>query len=190
MKVVMIDNYDSFTYNLVHIINEVLKDSEVIVMRNDEVDYTILDEATHIILSPGPGIPDEAGDLKKVIKEYASKKIMLGVCLGHQAIGEVFGAELYNLSNVFHGKRTLMSKTKIETPIFDNISDDFYAGRYHSWAIDKSSDTSAFNITAVDEYDEIMALQHKTLSVYGVQFHPESVMTDNGKTMIENFLAL
>jgi anthranilate synthase component 2 len=174
----------------VHIINEVLVDKEVIIMRNDEVDYKIVDEASHIILSPGPGIPDEAGDLKKIIEDYASSKIILGVCLGHQAIGEVFGAELYNLSNVFHGKRTLMSKTDYSTPIFDRLDNNFYAGRYHSWAINKSSDTSAFNITAVDEYDEIMAIQHKTLKVYGVQFHPESVMTDHGKIMIENFLAL
>jgi anthranilate synthase component II len=190
MKVVMIDNYDSFTYNLVHIINEVLKDSEVIVMRNDEVDYTTLDEATHIILSPGPGIPDEAGDLKKVIKDYAATKKLFGVCLGHQAIGEVFGAELHNLEHVFHGKRTLMHKTNTASPLFNKIDDTFYAGRYHSWAINKSSNIDAFDITAVDEYNEIMALQHKELEVYGVQFHPESVMTDNGKVMIENFLAL
>ncbi len=188
-KTIIIDNYDSFTYNLVHIIKELLND-EVIIMRNDEVDYEILDTASHIILSPGPGIPDEAGDLKKVIKQYSTSKKMLGVCLGHQAIGEVFGAELYNLDEVFHGKRTIMKKTNIVSPIFNEIEPTFYAGRYHSWAIDKKSDTSAFDITIVDEFEEIMALQHKRLQVYGVQFHPESIMTDCGKKMLENFIKL
>jgi anthranilate synthase component II len=189
MKTVIIDNYDSFTYNLVHIINELQKE-EVVVMRNDQVDYELVNQASHILLSPGPGIPDEAGDLKKIIREYASTKKMLGVCLGHQAIGEVFGAELYNLSNVFHGKKTLMSKTNTPSPLFDGLEDTFYAGRYHSWAVNKSSDISAFDITAVDEFNEIMAMQHKTLTVYGVQFHPESVMTDHGIKMIDNFLKL
>jgi anthranilate synthase component 2 len=188
-KVIIIDNYDSFTYNLVHIVREITNEY-VSVMRNDEVDYAKVDESTHIILSPGPGIPDEAGDLKKIIASYSSSKKILGVCLGHQAIGEVFGAKLYNLSEVFHGKRTLMKKTSFETPIFENIDNTFYAGRYHSWAIQKNSDTSAFNITAVDEQDEIMALEHKTLSVYGVQFHPESIMTDHGKIMLENFIKI
>jgi anthranilate synthase component II len=186
-KVIIIDNYDSFTYNLVHIVREITNEY-VQVMRNDEVDYSKVDESTHIILSPGPGIPDEAGDLKKIIHAYSKSKKILGVCLGHQAIGEVFGASLYNLSDVFHGKRTLMRKTVYPTPLFDGIDENFYAGRYHSWAIKKESDTSAFNITAVDEFDEIMALQHKSLPVFGVQFHPESIMTDHGKTMLENFI--
>jgi anthranilate synthase component II len=189
MKAIIIDNYDSFTYNLVHIVNEILA-SEVTVMRNDKIDYAFVDEASHIILSPGPGIPDEAGDLKKIIREYAPFKKVLGVCLGHQAIGEVFGAELYNLSNVFHGKRTLMHLTVEKSPIFRGLPSTFYAGRYHSWAVNKSTDVSAFNITAVDDEGEIMAMSHKSLHVHGVQFHPESIMTEYGKTMIQNFLHL
>ncbi len=189
MKVALIDNYDSFTYNLVHILNEILE-NEVIVMRNDEVDYSILDNVSHIILSPGPGIPDEAGDLKKVISKYGDSKHLLGVCLGHQAIGEVYGAELYNLPSVYHGKRMLMKKTQSLGKILDGLPDEFYAGRYHSWAIKKESDVSQFEITAVDEEGEIMAIEHKTKSIHGVQFHPESIMTEYGKEMLQNFINL
>jgi anthranilate synthase component II len=189
MEAIIIDNYDSFTYNLVHIVNEIIG-KEVTVMRNDKVDYNLIDRASHIILSPGPGIPDEAGDLKKVISSYAATKKVLGVCLGHQAIGEVFGAELYNLAHVFHGKKTLMHLTEQSSPIFNTLPSTFFAGRYHSWAVNKDTDISAFNITAVDDDGEIMAMSHKTLAVHGVQFHPESIMTEHGKTMIQNFLHL
>ncbi|MFM2392476.1 MAG: Aminodeoxychorismate synthase component 2 [Bacteroidota bacterium] len=189
MKIAIIDNYDSFTYNLVHIINDLLKE-DVEVMRNDQVKYEYLESCSHIILSPGPGVPDEAGDLKKVIKKFGENKKLLGVCLGHQAIAEVYGAKLINLDQVFHGKRTLMIKTTKISPLFSGVEDQFYAGRYHSWAVDDTSDTSSFDITVVDEQNKIMAMQHKFLNIYGVQFHPESIMTDCGKIILQNFINL
>lgn len=188
-NIIIIDNYDSFTYNLVHVVNEV-SSHPITVMRNDEVDYALLEACTHVILSPGPGIPDEAGDLKGIIKTYSNSKKMLGVCLGHQAIAEVFGAQLYNLPKVFHGKKTAIHQTDVKSPLFREVDALFFAGRYHSWAIDRSSDTSAFDITAIDDDGEIMALQHKTMEVYGVQFHPESIMTDQGKVILKNFIEL
>lgn len=188
-KVIIIDNYDSFTYNLLHIVEEIL-DEEVMVVRNDQFDLVDLEQYEKIILSPGPGLPEEAGLLKDVIRHYGKTKKIFGVCLGLQAIGEVYGAELRNLSSVLHGQRTIMHKTNIESPLFDSIPESFYAGRYHSWVIDKSSDISNLVITAVDADGEIMAAQHHQLPVYGVQFHPESIMTDDGKQMLANFLAL
>jgi len=188
-KVIIIDNYDSFTYNLLHIVEEIL-DEEVLVVRNDQFDLVDLDKYEKIILSPGPGLPEEAGLLKDVIKQYGKTKKIFGVCLGLQAIGEVYGAKLRNLSSVLHGQRTLMHKTDIQSPLLESIPDSFYAGRYHSWVIDKSSDISNLVITAIDADGEIMAAQHKNLPVYGVQFHPESIMTDDGKQMLVNFLAL
>lgn len=188
-KVIIIDNYDSFTYNLLHIVEELLGE-EVLVVRNDKFELDDLEKYERIILSPGPGIPDEAGKLKDVIKTYGSKKKIFGVCLGLQAIGEVYGAQLRNLSSVLHGQRTLMHKTEAHSPIFDTISESFYAGRYHSWVIDKDSDTSNLIVTAIDEEGEIMAAQHREHQVFGVQFHPESIMTDDGKQMLKNFLSL
>lgn len=187
IKVVIIDNYDSFTYNLVHIVNELL-DAEVTVLRNDEFDIKDIDAFDYIILSPGPGIPDEAGLLKTVIKTYAPTKQIFGVCLGLQAIGEVFGAKLINLSKVYHGVKTKMHLTDKTSKIFNKVPSTFEAGRYHSWAIDGASDTSAFHITCVDDEGQIMGIQHKEHAVYAVQFHPESIMTSEGKLMIANFL--
>ncbi len=188
-KVIIIDNYDSFTYNLLHIVEELLEE-EVLVVRNDKFEMCDLERYDRIILSPGPGIPEEAGLLKEVISTYGSSKKIFGVCLGLQAIGEVYGAQLRNLSSVLHGQRTLMHKTESHTPIFDTISDSFYAGRYHSWVIDNKSDTTNLVITAIDQDGEIMAAHHKEYQVYGVQFHPESIMTDDGKQMLKNFLSL
>lgn len=188
-KVIIIDNYDSFTYNLLHIVEELLGE-EVLVVRNDEFKISDLEQYERIILSPGPGLPEEAGLLKSVIETYGSTKKIFGVCLGLQAIGEVYGSKLRNLSNVLHGQRTLMQKTEIPSPIFDAVADTFYAGRYHSWVIDNKSDTSKLKITAIDDEGEIMAAQHKEYQVYGVQFHPESIMTDDGKQMLKNFLSL
>lgn len=188
-KVIIIDNYDSFTYNLVHIIEEII-DGEVTVVRNDEFELSSLKEYEYIILSPGPGIPEEAGLLKDVIKTYGATKKIFGVCLGLQAIGEVYGAQLRNLDKVLHGQRTLMHQTDIPSPIFAGVDKDFYAGRYHSWVIDRDSDTSALQITSVGEHGEIMAAHHKEYQVHGVQFHPESIMTDDGRTMLANFLNL
>jgi anthranilate synthase component 2 len=188
-KVIIIDNYDSFTYNLLHIVEELLNE-EVRVVRNDQFKIEELQQYDKIILSPGPGIPDEAGLLKEIINIYSPSKKIFGVCLGLQAIGEVFGATLRNLDSVLHGQKTIMHKTKNTTPIFDSVPDSFFAGRYHSWVIDKTSDLSNLIITAIDDKGEIMAIQHTDYHVYGVQFHPESIMTDEGKLMIKNFLSL
>jgi anthranilate synthase component 2 len=188
-KVIIIDNYDSFTYNLLHIVEEILNE-EVKVVRNDQFEIEDLEYYDKIILSPGPGIPEDAGLLNEVIRTYSKSKKIFGVCLGLQAIGEVFGSKLRNLDTVLHGQRTIMHKTENSTPIFNSISDSFYAGRYHSWVIDKTSNTSNLIITAIDDDGEIMAAQHKEYNVYGVQFHPESIMTDEGKQMIKNFLSL
>lgn len=185
-KTVIIDNYDSFTYNLVHIINDLLE-GEVDVIRNDQFELEEIDKYDYIILSPGPGIPDEAGMLKSVIERYASTKKILGVCLGLQAIGEVFGGKLKNLTRVFHGVKTNILTTKVESPIFKGINSPFTAGRYHSWVLDNTSNLDAFQITAIDEEGEIMALKHKDYEVHAVQFHPESIMTEEGKKMISNF---
>ena len=185
-KTVIVDNYDSFTYNLVHIINDIL-DTEVDVIRNDEFELEALEKYDYIILSPGPGIPDEAGLLKPVIAHYGDHKKIFGVCLGLQAIGEVYGAKLKNLSRVFHGMKTEMHLTDHKSHIFEGLPQSFMAGRYHSWVIDKESDTSAFEITAIDDTGEIMALQHKSKRVYAVQFHPESIMTEHGIEMLKNF---
>lgn len=187
LKTVIIDNYDSFTYNLVHLVNDIIHE-DIVVMRNDKIDFDLLDQTASIILSPGPGVPDEAGDLKKVIQRYQDDKKILGVCLGHQALGECFGAALKNLSKVFHGQKMLMQLTDKPSTLFADFPTTFYAGRYHSWVVDNESDTSAFDITAIDESGEIMAMQHKTLALYGVQFHPESIMTEFGKELMNNFL--
>jgi len=188
-KVIIIDNYDSFTYNLVHIVEEVLG-HEVDVVRNDEFELEDIEVYEYIILSPGPGVPEEAGLLKDVIRRYGAHKKIFGVCLGLQAIGEVYGATLRNLDQVHHGQRTIMHQTEITSPLFEGIPRDFYAGRYHSWVIDRSSDTSALQVTARGSEEEIMAAHHKSYQVHGVQFHPESIMTDEGKLMITNFLNL
>jgi anthranilate synthase component 2 len=188
-KTVIIDNYDSFTYNLVHIINDLLE-GEVDVIRNDQFQLDDIDKYDYIILSPGPGIPDEAGLLKQVIARYASSKKIFGVCLGLQAIGEVFGGKLKNLTRVFHGVKTNILTTDIPSPLFEGISSPFTAGRYHSWVLDNKSNLEAFHITAVDEEGEIMALKHKEYEVHAVQFHPESIMTEEGVKMISNFFKI
>jgi anthranilate synthase component 2 len=188
-KVVIIDNYDSFTYNLVHLVNEILG-TKTDVFRNDQFEIKDLEKYDYIILSPGPGIPEEAGLLKEVIRRYANSKKIFGVCLGLQAIGEVFGGKLKNLSKVFHGIKTQIQKTEISDPILSNIDSTFDAGRYHSWVIDRENFPSQLLVTAVDEKGEIMAARHKILQVFGVQFHPESIMTPDGKKMVTNFLNL
>ena len=186
-NVIIIDNYDSFTYNLVHMVEDILQ-QEIHVVRNDQFDLKDLQAYDYIILSPGPGIPEEAGLLKEVIRTYGQRKKIFGVCLGLQAIGEVYGATLINLQKVWHGMRTDMHKTDSPSVLLDGVPDTFPAGRYHSWVIDPTSDTSELVITATDNEGNIMAARHQTDTVYGVQFHPESIMTDDGRTMLENFL--
>ena len=186
MKIVIIDNYDSFTYNLSHLIKEL--GAEVTVLRNDQFKLEELEQFNKIVLSPGPGIPSEAGLLLDVIKTYAGKKPILGVCLGHQAIGEAFGGKLVNLSEVFHGVAT-PCHIIAEDPIFSGLERTITIGRYHSWVVSKEAFPDCLEVTA--EIDgQIMALRHKTLNVRGIQFHPESVLTPDGKKMIQNWLYL
>ena len=185
MKVVIIDNYDSFTYNLSHLVKEL--GAEVAVVRNDQFRLEELEQYSKIILSPGPGIPSEAGLLLDVIRTYAGRKPILGVCLGHQAIGEVFGAKLENLSDVFHGVAT-PCHIIADDPIFSGISRDITIGRYHSWVVAREGLPGCLEITAVSDEGQIMALRHRELNVRGIQFHPESVLTPDGKKMIQNFL--
>jgi anthranilate synthase component 2 len=186
MKVVIIDNYDSFTYNLSHLIKEL--GAEVTVLRNDQFKLEELEPFNKIVLSPGPGIPSEAGLLLDVIRTYAGKKPILGVCLGHQAIGEVFGGKLVNLSEVFHGVAT-PCHIVVDDPIFSGLDRSITIGRYHSWVVSKEAFPDCLEITA--EIDgQVMALRHKTLNVRGIQFHPESVLTPDGKKMIQNWLFL
>ena len=186
MKIVIIDNYDSFTYNLAHLVKEL--GVEVTVYRNDQFELPQLEEFDKIILSPGPGIPSEAGLLLDVIRTYAGKKPMLGVCLGHQAIGEAFGAKLTNLSDVFHGVATEGTQFG-KDPIFAGLPKRIVMGRYHSWVVSKEGLPECLEITAESDEGQIMALRHKTLDIHGIQFHPESVLTPEGKTMIGNWLS-
>lgn len=187
MKIVIIDNYDSFTYNLSHLVKEL--GAEVTVLRNDQFALSDLESYNKIILSPGPGIPSEAGLLCDVIRTYAGRKPILGVCLGHQAIGEVFGAKLENLSDVFHGVATSCHIVADE-PIFSGIERDITIGRYHSWVVSREDFPDCLEITAVSDEGQIMALRHRELNVRGIQFHPESVLTPDGKKMIQNWLFL
>ncbi|MFK7935376.1 MAG: aminodeoxychorismate/anthranilate synthase component II [Saprospiraceae bacterium] len=188
MKILVIDNYDSFTYNLVQYLMEITGQTKIDVFRNDEITVEQVDEYDTIILSPGPGVPSDAGIMPEVIKTYADKKNILGVCLGHQAIGEAFGGEISNLDRVYHGIETPMYVTDSEEVIFKNVPREFNAGRYHSWIV-KSEDLPAeLEVTAKDIDGTIMAFRHKEYNVRGVQFHPESVMTEHGKTMLRNFL--
>ncbi len=185
MKVVIIDNYDSFTYNLAHLVREL--GVEVTVFRNDQFQLGELERFDKIILSPGPGIPSEAGLLLDVIKHYAGKKPMLGVCLGHQAIGEVFGGKLTNLSEVYHGVATPCTQFGND-PIFAGLPKRIEIGRYHSWVVSKEQFPDCLEVTAESDDGCIMGLKHKSYDIHGIQFHPESVLTPEGKTMVKNWL--
>ena len=185
MKIVIIDNYDSFTYNLSHMVKEL--GAEVTVYRNDQFQLNQLEVFDKIILSPGPGIPSEAGLLLDVIRTYAGRKPILGVCLGHQAIGEVFGGKLTNLSDVYHGIATEGTQFGID-PIFSGLPKRIIMGRYHSWVVDRVDFPSCLEITAVSDDGQIMALRHRNYNIHGIQFHPESVLTPEGRTIIKNWL--
>lgn len=185
MKVLVIDNYDSFTYNLVHIIRKL--GIEPTIARNDKINIAEVATFDKIFLSPGPGLPDEAGILKEIIKTYASTKAIFGICLGQQAIAEVFGGNLLNLDKVYHGVSSDIFINNHDD-IFKNIPSIIKAGRYHSWVVDLASLPQELEITATDELGQIMAVKHKAYNVVGVQFHPESIMTETGEQMIENFL--
>jgi anthranilate synthase component II len=204
MKILVFDNYDSFTYNLVHLVEKITHE-KVDVYRNDQLPLEKVRDYDKIILSPGPGIPEEAGLLLPLIKEYAPSKSILGVCLGHQAIGEAFGGKLVNLSTVYHGVATkiqivsressVVSKSpqsRLPTPdsraLFEGLPDEFEVGRYHSWIVSDEGFPDELEVTARDENNYIMALQHKKYDVQGVQFHPESVLTPDGEKILQNWL--
>jgi len=204
VKILVFDNYDSFTYNLVHLVEKILHE-KVDVYRNDQIPLDKVREYDKIILSPGPGIPDEAGLLLPLIKEYAASKSILGVCLGHQAIGEAFGGKLVNLATVYHGVATPVrivnrqssvvsdsSNSRLTShdsrDLFEGLPDEFAAGRYHSWIVSDENFPGELEVTARDDNNYIMALQHKQYDVRGVQFHPESVLTPVGEMILRNWL--
>lgn len=185
MKLLIIDNYDSFTYNIVHACRELGVDP--VILRNDKFHIADIAPFDKIILSPGPGLPSEAGLMPAVIKAYADKKPMLGVCLGHQAIAEAFGATLTNLDEVFHGRQTPVDIIATDY-LFETLPSSFPVGRYHSWVVDRESVPYCLEVTAVDANGQVMAIRHRSLDIHGLQFHPESIMTPDGLKIISNFL--
>jgi anthranilate synthase component 2 len=191
MKILVFDNYDSFTYNLVHLVEKIIHE-KVEVHRNDQIPLEKVKDYDKIILSPGPGIPEEAGLLLPLIKEYAATKSILGVCLGHQAIGEAFGGKLVNLSSVFHGVATKIEvssqESGVNSRLFEGLPNEIEVGRYHSWVVSEENFPDELEITARDESGMIMGLQHKKYDVQGVQFHPESVLTPRGEDILRNWL--
>lgn len=191
MKILVFDNYDSFTYNLVHLIAKITGEYPD-VYRNDQIELAKVSEYDKIVLSPGPGIPEEAGLLKPLIREYASSKCMLGVCLGHQAIGEVFGATLINLPKVYHGIATPVFPEPLAngqfSPLYKGLGNEFEVGRYHSWAVSSDDLPAELIVTAKDENGLIMGLMHQQYDIEGVQFHPESILTPKGEVIMQNWL--
>lgn len=187
MKILVFDNYDSFTYNLVQMIEKIVGE-KVDVFRNDQIDLKDIEKYDKIILSPGPGIPKEAGILLDLIKKYAPTKSIFGVCLGQQAIAEAFGGSLINLTEIFHGVATNVNVIRENTKLLKDLPENFEAGRYHSWAVNTEDFPEDLEITAVDKDGMIMALQHKNFDVHAVQFHPESILTPKGYQILQNFL--
>lgn len=188
MRILVLDNYDSFTYNLVHLIRELGYSKDMDVFRNDKISLEEVDHYDKILLSPGPGIPEEAGIMPQVIKKYAPTKSILGVCLGHQGIGEAFGARLLNMPEVIHGIAQKAIITVPDESLFEEVPRSLMVCRYHSWTVIPDDLPEDLEITAVDEKGNIMALRHKKYDVRGVQFHPESILTEHGKTIISNWL--
>lgn len=187
MKILVLDNYDSFTFNLVHLI-EKCSDCTIDVFKNNQIKLEDVNKYDKIILSPGPGLPKDAGIMPELLKKYAATKSILGVCLGMQAIGECFGAKLENLQNVMHGIQTPI-KIKKNSGLFKNCPATLKVGRYHSWVISNNNFPAQLEVTAIDEQNFIMAIQHKTLKVSGVQFHPESILSDQGELIIQNWIS-
>ena len=185
MKILILDNYDSFTYNIVHAVREL--GIEPTVIRNDKITLSEIDQFDKIIISPGPGIPSEAGILPEMLKEYSGKKPILGVCLGHQAIGECFGAKLENLEDVYHGVQT-EATVKAPDYILEGMGEKFPVGRYHSWIVSEQNLPECFEVTSVDSGGRIMSMRHREYDVHGVQFHPESLLTPGGERIISNFI--
>ena len=187
MKIAVIDNYDSFTYNLVHAVKKI-SGLQVDVFRNDELELEDLEQYDKIMLSPGPGIPEEAGLLMNIVREYAPRKSILGVCLGHQAIALVFGAKLINMPRVLHGIANTITQTNPDPALYDSVPRLFEAGRYHSWIVDQESFPENLEVTSIDENGLIMSLKHQEYDLRGVQYHPESVLTPYGEQIISNWL--
>ncbi len=188
MKILLVDNYDSFTYNLVHYLESL--GAEVEVFRNDEFEPEDAKDFDKIVLSPGPGIPDQAGILKPLIKEYAGKKPILGICLGQQAIAEVFGGSLVQLDEVVHGMVTPVNIVVLDEILFEDLPSVIEVGRYHSWVVNRVDLPESLEVTSVDQSGNIMSLRHKTFDIRAVQFHPESIMTPDGMKMLENWMSL
>ena len=186
MKIVILDNYDSFTFNLVHYVEQFCED--VSVKRNNQINLSEVQDFDSIILSPGPGLPKDAGIMPDLIREYSITKKILGVCLGHQAIGEAFGCKLKNLDAVHHGVAIPVNVSDAEDPLFNGIPGRFETGRYHSWVIKHQSINPELRIIATDDEGEVMAVRHNSLNVCGVQFHPESLLTEHGLKLIENWI--
>ena len=189
MNILVLDNYDSFTFNLVQYIQEILG-TEVDVFRNDAISLDEVEAYDVIVLSPGPGIPSEAGIMPELIKRYGATKSILGVCLGHQAIAEAYGNEIFNLPEVYHGIATDTILTDVEEPLFKGLPGKFSVCRYHSWSVEPGSLNDELLVTSRDVNDQIMSVKHKTHNVRGVQFHPESILTEHGTEMIRNWLKI
>jgi len=187
MRVLLLDNYDSFSYNLEYMLKQ---HAEVEVIRNDKIEKEICLSYDAIILSPGPGVPQAAGNMPDIISYCAGQVPILGICLGHQAIGEFLGAKLKNLSQVFHGKKAQIHVTEANTRLFDGLTNSLMVGRYHSWVIDSSSINNDIRILAISEEGHIMAIENKEMGLYGFQFHPESILTESGDTLISNFIKM
>ena len=190
MKILVLDNYDSFTYNLVHYLRELGHGAEMDVVRNNQIDLQTADSYDKILLSPGPGIPEEAGIMPELIKQYGQTKSILGVCLGHQGIAEAYGATLYNMPEVLDGVSSKVTITKPSDRLFQGLPETYDICHYHSWNVSKDQLGNEIEVTAVDELGEIMAISHKEYDVKGVQFHPESIMTAHGHQLLRNWLAI
>jgi anthranilate synthase component 2 len=188
MKILVIDNYDSFTYNLVTMLRDNAVDVDIEVRRNDQITIEEVDGYDKILISPGPSVPNEAGITKQLIQTYAATKSILGICLGHQAIAEVFGAEIYNMPEVYHGHKTQLILQSTTSPIFKGVVANAVVGLYHSWSVDASSISEELEVTATNTEGHVMAIRHNTHDVTGLQFHPESILTENGSQYIKNWL--
>lgn len=189
MKILVLDNYDSFTFNLVHYLGELGHGADMDIQRNDQIDLAAVSAYDKILLSPGPGVPSEAGIMPELIKMYGKQKSILGVCLGHQGIAEAYGAQLYNMPEVLHGVTSQVKVTDESDRLFRGLPETYKICHYHSWNVDKEQLGDEIKVTAVDEYGEIMAISHKDYDVKGVQFHPESIMTEHGHVLLRNWLA-
>lgn len=188
MKILVLDNYDSFTFNLVHYLGELGCGADMDIHRNDQIDLEAVSDYDKILLSPGPGVPSEAGVMPELIKRYGKDKSILGVCLGHQGIAEAYGAQLYNMAEVLHGVTSQLKVTDSSDRLFRGLPEAYKICHYHSWNVDKEQLGDEIEVTAIDEYGEIMAISHKEYDVKGVQFHPESIMTEHGHQLLSNWV--